>query len=168
MRPDALAESDKLYKAHLISEDEWISRKAQIAQLGVSALSLKRSSAELEGEKNVLRREIDSYSSLVAPGTSKDGLNSDVLQAKRQLNSSQLDEANAKDLADALYQELSMTDDAIAQPGSPPTQYSQYPLLKSCGTKTYDRVCAVQQCRQGQSRYSDIWMLFGQFYFAGR
>jgi len=111
----ALAEADKLYKAHLISEDEWINRKAQIAQLGVSALSLQRSSAELEGQKNLLRREIDSYSSLVAPGSSKDGLNSDVLQAKRQLNSSQLDEANAKDLADALYQELSMTDDAITR-----------------------------------------------------
>ena len=111
----ALAEAEKLYKAQLISEEEWINRKTQLAQLGVSALSLKRSSAELDGEKDVLRREIDSYSTLVAPGASKDGLNSDVLQAKRQLNSSQLDEANAKDLADALYQELSMTDDAIAR-----------------------------------------------------
>jgi hypothetical protein len=112
---NALAEADKLYQAHLISEEEWINRKAQIAQLGVSALSLLRSSAELDSEKNLLRREIDSYSTLVAPGASKDGLNSDVLQAKRQLNSSQLDEASAKDLADALYQELSMTDDAIAR-----------------------------------------------------
>jgi hypothetical protein len=111
----ALAEAEKLYQAHLISEEEWINRKTQIAQLGVSALSLQRSSAELDSEKNSLRREIDSYSTLVAPGASKDGLNSDVLQAKRQLNSSQLDEASAKDLADALYQELSMTDDAIAR-----------------------------------------------------
>ena len=131
----ALAEADTLYKAHLISEEEWINRKTQIAQLGVSALSLKRSSAELEGEKNVLRREIDSYSSLVDPGTSKDGLNSDVLQAKRQLNSSQLDEANAKDLADALYQELSMTDDAIARQDRLLLSIHNIPYLKAVEQK---------------------------------
>jgi len=132
---NALAEADKLYKAHLISEDEWISRKTQLAQLGVSALSLKRSSAELEGEKNVLRREIDSYSSLVDPGTSKDGLNSDVLQAKRQLNSSQMDEANAKDLSDALYQELSMTDDAIARQDRLLLSIHNIPYLKAAEQK---------------------------------
>ena len=128
---NALEEADKLYKAHLISEEEWINRKTQLAQLGVSALSLKRSSAELEGEKNVLRREIDSYSSLVDPGTSKDGLNSDVLQAKRQLNTSQLDEANAKDLADALYQELSMTDDAITRQDRLLLSIHNIPYLKA-------------------------------------
>jgi hypothetical protein len=163
----ALAEAEKLYRAHLISEEEWINRKAQIAQLGLSALSLQRSSAELEGEKNVLRREIDSYSSLVAPGASKDGLNSDVLQAKRQLNSSQLDEANAKDLADALYQELSMTDDAIARQDRLLLSIHNIPYLRAAeqkltigfvpysnagrtapGTPIYGCTFAVLFCRQ--------------------
>ena len=131
----AIAEADKLYKAHLISEEEWINRKAQIAQLGVSALSLQRSSSELDGEKNTLRREIDSYSTLVAPGSGKDGLNSDVLQAKRQLTSSQIDEANAKDLADALNQELSMTNDAIARQDRLLLSIHNIPYLKAAEQK---------------------------------
>ena len=30
----ALADAEKLYKTHLISEEEWINRKTQLAQLG--------------------------------------------------------------------------------------------------------------------------------------
>jgi hypothetical protein len=131
----ALAEGEKLYKAHLISEDEWINRKAQLAQLGVSALSLKRSSAELDGEKKFLRREIDSYSTLVAAGSSGYGLNSEVLQAKRQLDSSLLDEANAKDLAAALYQELSMIEEAIAHQDRLLLSIQNFPYLRAAEQK---------------------------------
>ncbi|HLK54818.1 MAG TPA: hypothetical protein VKU42_15265, partial [Candidatus Angelobacter sp.] len=131
----ALAEAKKLYEAHMISEDEWIARKAQIAQLGASALSLKRSSSELEGEKDALRREIDSYSTLVAPGQNQGGLSSDVLQAKRQLNNSKLDEASAKDLSSALYQELSMTDDAIARQDRLLLSIHNIPYLKAAEQK---------------------------------
>jgi hypothetical protein len=131
----ALAEADKLYKTHLISEEEWINRKTQLAQLGVSALSLKRSSAELDGEKNVLSREIDSYSTLVAAGSNGDGLNSEVLQAKRQLDSSLLDEANAKDLAAALFQELSMTEDAIAHQDRLLLSIQNFPYLRAAEQK---------------------------------
>jgi hypothetical protein len=130
-----LAEAEKLYKAHLISEDEWINRKAQLAQLGVSALSLKRSSAELDGEKDFLRREIDSYSTLVADSPSQYGLNSDVLQAKRQLDSSLLDEANAKDLVGALYQELSMTEDAITRQDRLLLSIQNFPYLRAAEQK---------------------------------
>src|SRR5579864_1743511 len=38
----SLAEAEKLYNAHLITEAEWISRKTQLAQMGASALSLQR------------------------------------------------------------------------------------------------------------------------------
>jgi len=131
----ALDEAEKLYKANLISEEEWLNRKAQIAQLGVSALSLKRSTAELDGEKNFLQREIDSYSTLAADRPSKYGLNSDVLQAKRQLDNSLLDEANAKDLADALYQELSMTEDAIARQDRLLLNIQNFPSLKAAEQK---------------------------------
>jgi hypothetical protein len=131
----AIAEADKLYKAHLISEEEWMNRKTQIAQLGVSALSLQRSSSELDGEKNTLRSEIDSYNTLVAPGPGKDGLNSDVLQAKRQLTSSQIDEANARDLVDALEQELSMTNDAIARQDRLLLNIHNIPYLKAVEQK---------------------------------
>jgi hypothetical protein len=131
----AIVEADKLYKAHLISEQEWMNRKTQIAQLGVSALSLQRSSSEVEGEKNTLRREIDSYSTLVAPGSGKAGLNSDVLQAKRQLNSSEIDEANAKDLVDALSQELSMISDAIARQDRLLLNIHNIPYLKAVEQK---------------------------------
>jgi hypothetical protein len=131
----AIAEADNLYKAHLISEEEWMNRKTQIAQLGVSALSLQRSSSELDGEKNTLRREIDSYNTLVAPGSGKDGLNSDVLQAKRQLTSSQIDEANARDLVDALEQELSMTNDAIARQDRLLLNIHNIPYLKAVEQK---------------------------------
>jgi hypothetical protein len=127
----AMAEADKLYGAHLISEDEWLNRKTQLAQLGASALSLQRGSAELDVEKNSLRREIDSYSSLVAGGPNKDGLNSDVLEAKRQLNTSQSDEASAKDLVDALNQELTMTDDAIARQDRLLLNIHNIPYLKA-------------------------------------
>ncbi|HET6143131.1 MAG TPA: hypothetical protein VFE02_06450 [Candidatus Acidoferrales bacterium] len=127
----AVAEADKLYKAHLISEEEWLNRKTQIAQLGVSALSLQRSSSEIDGEKNTLRREIDSYSTLVAPGSGTAGLNSDVLQAKRQLNTSEIDEANAKDLVDALSQELSMISDAIARQDRLLLNIHNIPYLKA-------------------------------------
>lgn len=131
----ALAEAEKLYKAHLITEDEWISRKAQIAQLGVSALSLKRSSAELDGEKGLLRSEIDSYTSLMAPGTSANGLNSEVLQAKRQLSNSQLDEASSKDLATALGQELAMTEQAIARQDRLLLSIQNIPYLRAAEQK---------------------------------
>jgi hypothetical protein len=131
----ALAEAEKLYKTHLISEEEWINRKTQLAQLGVSALSLKRSSAELEGEKNVLSREINSYSTLVAAGSSLDGLNSEVLQAKRQLDGSLLDEANAKDLAAALYQEVSMTEEAITRQDRLLLSIQNFPYLRAAEQK---------------------------------
>jgi hypothetical protein len=131
----ALAEAEKLYKTHLISEEEWINRKTQLAQLGVSALSLKRSSADLDGEKNVLRREIDSYSTLVAAGSTGDGLNSEVLQAKRQLDSSLLDEANAKDLAAALFQELSMTEEAITRQDRLLLSIQNFPYLRAAEQK---------------------------------
>jgi hypothetical protein len=110
-----LAEAEKLYKAHLISEDEWITRKSQIAQFGVSTLSLKRSSAEIDGEKNFLRREIDSYNTLLDTGTNGQGLSADVLQAKRQLENSRLDLASANDLAEALSQEITIIEAAIAR-----------------------------------------------------
>jgi hypothetical protein len=131
----AMAEADKLYSAHLISEDEWLNRKTQLAQLGASALSLQRGSAELDVEKDSLRREIDSYSSLVAGGPNKDGLNSDVLEAKRQLNTSQSDEASAKDLVDALNQELIMTDDAIARQDRLLLNIHNIPYLKAVEQK---------------------------------
>jgi hypothetical protein len=131
----ALAEAEKLYKTHLISEEEWINRKTQLAQLGVSALSLKRSSAELDGEKNFLRREIDSYSTLVAAGSSGYGLNSEVLQAKRQLDSSLLDAANAKDLAAALFQELSMTEEAITRQDRLLLSIQNFPYLRAAEQK---------------------------------
>jgi hypothetical protein len=111
----ALAEAEKLYKAHLISQEEWITRKSQIAQFGVSALSLKRSSAEIDGEKNFLRREIDSYSALLDTGANGQGLSADVLQAKRQLENSRLDLASAEDLAEALSQEIAIIESAIAR-----------------------------------------------------
>ena len=131
----AMAEADKLYSAHLISEDEWLNRKAQLAQLGASALSLQRGSAELDVEKNSLRREIDSYSSLVGSGPASDGLNSDVLEAKRQLNTSQSDEAGAKDLVDALNQELAMTEDAIARQDRLLLSIHNIPYLKAVEQK---------------------------------
>jgi hypothetical protein len=111
----SLAEAEKLYKAHLISEEEWITRKTQIAQFGVSALSLKRGSAEIDGEKNFLRREIDSYSALLDTVTNGQGLSADVLQAKRQLENSRLDLASAKDLDEALSQEIAIIEAAIAR-----------------------------------------------------
>jgi hypothetical protein len=127
----ALAEAEKLYKAHLITEDEWINRKTQIAQLGVSALSLRRSSAELDGEKNLLRREIESYSTLLDTKPGAQGLNSEVLQAKRQLDSSLLDEANANDLAGALEQELAMVEDAIAHQDRLLLSIKSFPSLRA-------------------------------------
>jgi hypothetical protein len=127
----AMVEADKLYTAHLISEEEWLNRKTQLAQLGASALALQRGAAELDVEKNSLHREIDSYSSLVVGGPSKDGLNSDVLEAKRQLNTSELDEASAKDMVDALNQELSMTNDAIARQDRLLLNIHNIPYLKA-------------------------------------
>jgi hypothetical protein len=131
----ALADAEKLYKAHLISEEEWINRKTQLAQLGASALSLRRSSAELDGEENFLRREIDSYSTLVAAGSGGYGLNSEVLQAKRQLDNSLLDEANAKDMAAALYQELTMTEEAITRQDRLLLSIQNFPSLRAAEQK---------------------------------
>jgi hypothetical protein len=112
----ALADADNLYKSHLISEEEWISRKAQLAQLGVSSLSLRRNSAELDAEKNLLRREIDSFGRLVdATSEEKNGLSYSVLQAKKQVESSLLEQARARDLAKVLSQETVMMDGAIAR-----------------------------------------------------
>jgi hypothetical protein len=127
----ALAEAEKLYKAHLISEDEWITRKTQIAQFGASALSLQRSSAELDGEKNFLRREIDSYSTLLDTGTNAQGLSSDVLQAKRQLDNSRLDQLSAKDLSQALSGEMSMIEGAIARQDRLLLTLQNFPYLKA-------------------------------------
>jgi hypothetical protein len=131
----ALADAEKLYKAHLISESDWIARKTQIAQFGVSTLSLKRSSAEIDGQKNVLRREIDSYSTLLGTGADGQGLSSDVLQAKRQLENSRLDEASATDLADALSQETSMIEAAIARQDRLLLGIQNFPYLKAAEQK---------------------------------
>jgi len=131
----ALAEAEKLYKAHLISEDEWIARKTQLAQLGVSALSLQHSSAELDGQKTLLQREIDSYSNLLDLGSNGKGLSSDVLQAKRQLENSRLDQARAKDLAEALSPEVSMIEGAIARQDRLLLSIQNFPYLRAAEQK---------------------------------
>jgi len=131
----ALADAEKLYKAHLISEEEWINRKTQLAQIGASALSLRRSSAELDGEQNILRREIDSYSTLLDTRSTQLGLNSEVLQAKRQLNSSLLDGANAKDLAEAMSQEMAMIEGAITRQDRLLLSIQNFPYLRAAEQK---------------------------------
>ena len=131
----ALADAEKLYKAHLISEEEWINRKTQLAQIEASALSLRRSSAELDGEKNILRREIDSYSTLLDTRSTQLGLNSEVLQAKRQLDSSLLDGANAKDLAEALSQEMAMIEGAITRQDRLLLSIQNFPYLRAAEQK---------------------------------
>ncbi len=131
----ALADAEKLYKAHLISEEEWINRKTQLAQIGASALSLRRSSAELDGEQNILRREIDSYSTLLDTRSTQLGLNSEVLQAKRQLDSSLLDGANAKDLAEAMSQEMAMIDGAITRQDRLLLSIQNFPYLRAAEQK---------------------------------
>jgi hypothetical protein len=131
----ALADAEKLYKAHLITEEEWINRKTQLAQIGVSALTLRRSSAELDGEQNILRREIDSYSTLLNTRSSQLGLNSEVLQAKRQLNSSLVDGANAKDLAEALSQEMEMIEGAITRQDRLLLSIQNFPYLRAAEQK---------------------------------
>ena len=62
-------------------------------------------------------------------------MNSEVLQAKRQLDSSLLDEANAKDLAGALYQELAMTEDAIARQDRLLLSIQNFPSLRAAEQK---------------------------------
>ena len=131
----ALADAEKLYKAHLISEEEWINRKTQLAQIGASALSLRRSSAELDGEQNILRREIDSYSTLLDTRSTQLGLNSEVLQAKRQLDSSLLDGANAKDLAEAMSQEMAMIEGAITRQDRLLLSIQNFPYLRAAEQK---------------------------------
>ncbi len=111
----ALGETDKLYKSHLISEDEWLSRKAQLAQLSVSALSLQRNSAELDSEKNLLHREIDSYSSLLNTDSEGSGLSYNALQAKKELQSSLLERETAKDSVEMVSQEAAMIQSAIVR-----------------------------------------------------
>jgi hypothetical protein len=112
----ALADADKLYKSHLISEEEWISRKAQLAQMGASSLSLQRNSAELDAETKLLRREIDSFGRLAdATSGEKSGLSYSVLQAKKEVESSLLDQARARDLAKVLSQEAVIMEGAIAR-----------------------------------------------------
>ena len=131
----SLAEAEKLYNAHLITEAEWISRKTQLAQMGASALSLQRSAAEIDAEKNFLRREIDSYRTLFDARSSEQGLSSEVLQAKRQLESSVLDEARAKDLDEALSQEIAMIEGAIARQDRLLLTIQNFPTLKAAEQK---------------------------------
>ncbi len=132
----ALADADKLYKAHPISEEEWISRKTQLAQLGVSALSLQRNSAELDAEKNLLRREIDSYSHLLDSNSEgENGLNYNVLQAKKELESSLLEQARARDLAGVLSQETAMIEGAIARQDRLLLSIHNFPYLRAAEEK---------------------------------
>ena len=132
----ALADANRLYQSHLISEEEWISRKAQLAQLGVSALSLQRNSAEVDAEKNLLRREIDSYKRLL--GANPDGeknLSYDVLQAKKELESSLLEQARARDLAGLLSQETAMIEGAIARQDRILLSIHNFPYLRAAEEK---------------------------------
>jgi hypothetical protein len=132
----ALAQADKLYNSHLISEEEWISRKAQLAQLGVSALSLQRNSAELDAEKNLLRREIDSYSRLLdANSEGENGLSYNVLQAKKELENSLLEQARARELAGVLSQEVAMIERAIARQDRLLLSIHNFPYLRAAEEK---------------------------------
>src|ERR1700740_1199000 len=103
--------------------------------MGASALSLQRSSAEIDSEKNFLRREIDSYRTLFDARSSEQGLSSEVLQAKRQLESSVLDEARAKDLDEALSQEIAMIEGAIGRQDRLLLTIQTFPTLKAAEQK---------------------------------
>ena len=132
----ALSEIENLYKSHLISEAEYISRKAGLAQVNTSALALQRDSVELDKERNLLRRDIESYRQVLeAKPKAEEGLSYDVLKAKKDLEESTLQIAKAQDLSEALVQEVDAMDNAITRQDRVLHAIRNSPYLKAAEDK---------------------------------
>jgi hypothetical protein len=130
--PTLESEDDKLYRAHLIDRDEYLSRKRMLSQVKLAGLSLQRDSAQLRELSNALDRAAQSYEQLLkAPTDQQLALSYDVLRAKREYDSAFLEKTRAQDLERALKAEIETIDREIAQQDALLNSIRQSPYLRA-------------------------------------
>lgn len=125
-------EVEKLHKAHLIDEEEYLSRKEKFSQARLAGLSLQRDDTELRQASTTLGREVQSYEQLFrSPDSSKSPLTYDVLQAKKEYDSAVLDRARTQDLQAALQAESAAVDREIARQDALLSSIHESPYLRA-------------------------------------
>jgi F0F1-type ATP synthase membrane subunit b/b' len=126
------SETENLHKAHLIDEEEYLSRKEKFSQARLSGLSLQRDDTELRHASTTLGREVQSYEGLFgSPASAKAPLSYDVLQAKKEYDIAVLDRARTRDLQDALRAESIAVDREIALQDALLSSMRESPYLRA-------------------------------------
>lgn len=126
------SEAENLHKAHLIDEEEYLSRKEKFSQAKLSGLSLQRDDTEVRQASTTLGRQVQSYEQLFgSPASSKAPLSYDVLQAKKEYDSAVLDRARTRDLQDGLRAESISADREIARQDALLSSMQQSPYLRA-------------------------------------
>jgi hypothetical protein len=111
------SETERLYQAHLIDNEEYLSRKHQLSTAKLSGLSLQRDGTETEQASKALDREVQSYDQILkAPnGATNVALSYEVLREKREYDSAVLEQARALDLTGAIQAEIGVVEREIAR-----------------------------------------------------
>jgi len=126
------AETENLHRAHLIDEEEYLSRKEKFSQARLSGLSLQRDDTELRHVSTSLGREVKSYEELFgSPAAAKVPLSYDVLQAKKEYDSAVLDRARTHDLQEVLRAQSLALDLEIARQDAVLSSMRDSPYLRA-------------------------------------
>jgi hypothetical protein len=107
----AKAEAEKLYRAHLIDEEDYLSRKHQIGQADSSALSAQKSSVELDAARKILERQMQSHEQLLKSSlASGEVLSYRVLQEEQEYDRAHREAAKLQDTKNAIRLQLAALD----------------------------------------------------------
>lgn len=101
-------------EARLIDQDHFVMVNQQLAQIGLSNLSLAEKNVSLESWASQLRREVKSLRS-VQEGSPKPGVSYEALRIEQELVTSMLAEARAADEVRSLEEGLELLDAALGR-----------------------------------------------------
>jgi len=145
-----LGRADALAGVNLIDREALLTTHHQVAQLGHSSFLLAEKEVELETKIAALRRDIAAIDALEDGAGGKMGASVDVLKLQQTRTESELDLARARELANALEENLRTIDVSIARYDALLAAIRSSPYLKAMeGNLTvafvpYDNIAKVK------------------------
>src|SRR5262249_8786385 len=139
-----------------------ISGKGGLGKVNTGAVGVEGDSVELDTQRNLLRRDIESYRQVLESPTTREGLSYDVLKAKKDLEQSNLQIAKAQDLAEGLVREVDAMDNAIARQDRLLQTIRNSPYLKAAEdrvTVAFVPYSNAAQAEPGTPVYGCAWMI---------
>jgi hypothetical protein len=129
-------EADKLHQAHLIDEEDFLSRKNQIDQAQLAILAMKRSTAELTQGSKLLDRQVQSYGEVLKNfRTEPASLSYDVLRAQKDYDTAALDSAGRSEMESVLQREIQALDREIGNEDEFLHSIRESPYLRAASGK---------------------------------